>query len=95
MPTTWNRLRYGCGAGRLLTAHLDAWRTGRGATVPEEAFNFGTVGWVFDRYLKSSAFERRVSMHKTPQALRLYVKRSEQQRAAAERKRRSFVAKSM
>jgi hypothetical protein len=34
------------------------------------------------------------SMHKTPQALRLYVKRSEQQRKVAARKRRAHIAKS-
>jgi hypothetical protein len=33
-------------------------------------------------------------MHKTPQALRLYVKRSEQQRKVAARKRRAHIAKS-
>jgi hypothetical protein len=31
------------------------------------------------------------SMHKTPQALRLYVKRSEAQRLSAARKRRNLV----
>jgi hypothetical protein len=31
------------------------------------------------------------SMHKTPQALRLYVKRSEAQRVSAARKRRALV----
>ena len=34
------------------------------------------------------------SMHKSPQALRLYVKRSEIQRASAARKRRNLLAKS-
>lgn len=32
------------------------------------------------------------SMHKTPQALRLYVKRTEGQRLSAARKRRAYVA---
>jgi hypothetical protein len=32
------------------------------------------------------------SMHKTPQALRLYVKRTEGQRVSAARKRRTHVA---
>lgn len=46
----------------LLNAHLDAWRTGRGATPVEEARGgFGTVTWLFDRYLKSSAYTARVS----------------------------------
>jgi hypothetical protein len=33
------------------------------------------------------------SMHKTPEALRLYIKRTEQQRAVAARKRRNHIAK--
>jgi hypothetical protein len=34
------------------------------------------------------------SMHKTPEALRLYVKRSEQQRKVAARKRRTLIGQS-
>jgi hypothetical protein len=46
----------------LLTAHLDAWRTGRNSMIVEEARKgFGTVAWLFDRYLKSGVFERKVS----------------------------------
>lgn len=33
------------------------------------------------------------SMHKTPQALRLYIKRTEEQRMVAARKRRNRLAK--
>ena len=47
---------------RLLTAHLDSWRTGRGgAHVEGGTVGFGTVAWLFNRYLKSSAFANRVS----------------------------------
>src|SRR5262245_47072498 len=46
----------------LLTAHLDAWRTGRNSVlVEEERKAFGTVSWAFNCYLKSSSFENRVS----------------------------------
>lgn len=46
---------------RLLTAHLDDWRTGRGNMVEEARPGFGSVAWLFNRYLTSSAFENRVS----------------------------------
>jgi integrase len=46
---------------RLLTAFLDDWRCGRGPLPAEEARRgFGTVAWLFDRYLRSPAFEQRV-----------------------------------
>src|SRR5690606_37762410 len=47
---------------RLLNIHLDAWRAGHGAQkLEQDRRGFGTVGWLFDRYQKSSVFERRVS----------------------------------
>ena len=55
---------YGTAIARasLLNAHLDSWRTGRNAIpVEEECRRFGTVAWLFDRYLKSTDFTNRVS----------------------------------
>jgi len=55
---------YGTAIARasLLNAHLDSWRTGRNAIpVEEECMKFGTVSWLFDRYLKSTAFTNRAS----------------------------------
>ncbi len=55
---------YGTAIARanLLNAHLDSWRTGRNAIpVEEECRIFGTVSWLFDRYLKSTAFTNKVS----------------------------------
>ena len=47
---------------QLLNAHLDAWRSGRGTQrLDQDRPGFGTVGWLFDCYQKSSVFERRVS----------------------------------
>jgi hypothetical protein len=47
---------------QLLTDYLDDWRKGRVAGQAEEVRRgFGTVAWLFDRYLKSPAFEERVS----------------------------------
>jgi len=46
----------------LLNTHLHAWRRGRGGIRLEAAEpGYGTVAWLFDRYLKSSAFEKRVA----------------------------------
>lgn len=47
---------------RLLNAHLDAWRTGHnGKVVEEDVRRYGSVTWLFDRYLKSTSFQNRVS----------------------------------
>lgn len=47
---------------RLLNVHLDAWRAGHGTQKLEpDRRGFGTVGWLFDRYQKSSVYERRVA----------------------------------
>ena len=49
-------------APRLLNRHLDAWRSGLEGTKVEIARRgYGTVAWLFDAYLKSPAFEKRVS----------------------------------
>jgi hypothetical protein len=46
----------------LLNAHLDAWRTGRdGKFVEENVKRYGSVTWLFDRYLKSASFRNKVS----------------------------------
>lgn len=46
----------------LLNSQLDAWRQGKGAPEPGEIRSgHGSVTWLFDRFLKSSAFEKRVS----------------------------------
>jgi hypothetical protein len=51
-----------CERARLLTRYLDDWRAGRGgARAKDEPGAVGTVAWLFDRYLKSPAFEQRVS----------------------------------
>jgi hypothetical protein len=46
----------------FLNQNLDEWLLDTGA-VPSEIYRtgFGTVAWLFDRYLKSPAFEKRVS----------------------------------
>jgi hypothetical protein len=42
-----------------LNQHLDDWRACRETSPIEEARrNYGTVAWLFDRYLKSSSYER-------------------------------------
>ena len=47
---------------RLLTAHLDAWRTGRDGLDKKSSRDVvGTVKWLFNTYLTSPAFENRVS----------------------------------
>ena len=46
----------------LLNKHLDAWRSGlAGAKIDFAQRGHGTVAWLFDMYLKSPAFEKRVS----------------------------------
>jgi hypothetical protein len=46
----------------LLNAHLDSWRTGRnGKVVEEDVRRYGSVTWLFDRYLKSASFKNKVS----------------------------------
>jgi hypothetical protein len=46
----------------FLNKHLDDWRSGLKSTQIDVARRgYGTVAWLFDTYLKSSAFERRVS----------------------------------
>jgi len=55
---------YGAAVRRanLLNEHLDAWRTGRGATPNEKTRRgYGTVAWLFDQYRRSRAYENRVS----------------------------------
>ena len=47
---------------KLLNANLDAWRTGKNEPPHRESQRgYGTVAWLFQSYLKSSAFEKRVS----------------------------------
>jgi hypothetical protein len=48
-----------CERAQLLSAYLDE-RIGRGG-IPAEYRGFGTVGLMFDCYLRSPAFEQRVS----------------------------------
>ena len=51
-----------CERARLLTSYLDDWRAGRGGDrTSDDLRTVGTVAWLFDCYLKSRAFERRVS----------------------------------
>jgi hypothetical protein len=51
-----------CERARLLTSYLDDWRKGRGGErASDDLRSVGTVAWLFDRYLKSAAFEQRVS----------------------------------
>jgi hypothetical protein len=46
----------------LLNRHLDAWRSGlEGTKVEIVRRGYGTIAWLFDTYVKSPAFERRVS----------------------------------
>jgi hypothetical protein len=46
----------------LLNRHLDAWRSGLDGTKIDVAQRgYGTVAWLFDTYLKSPAFQKRVS----------------------------------
>jgi hypothetical protein len=51
-----------CERAQLLNVYLDEWRTGRARSLPAEVRRgFASVGWLFDRYLRSPAFEKRVS----------------------------------
>src|SRR5215471_662963 len=44
---------------QMLNAHLDAWRAGKdGARLLDEGPHFGTLGWLFEHYRRSPAFER-------------------------------------
>src|SRR5207244_1775618 len=53
-----------------LNGHLDAWRTGKGGTKePDDGSRYGSVKWLFARYLGSAAFER-VSERTRPVYLR-------------------------
>lgn len=53
-----------------LNLHLDAWRHGRvEAKNPDTAPRFGTVAWLFERYLRSPAFAR-VGARSRPEYLR-------------------------
>src|SRR5262249_47721333 len=46
----------------LLNRHLDSWRAGLGSAKLEVARRgYGTVAWLFDSYLKSRSFQKRVS----------------------------------
>src|SRR5688572_15850757 len=46
----------------LLNIHLDSWRSGLGTAKLEIARRgYGTVAWLFDAYLKSRAFQKRVA----------------------------------
>ncbi len=47
---------------KLLNEHLDSWRSGiNGLERKPERGSLGTVSWLFDLYIRSSAFEKRVS----------------------------------
>jgi hypothetical protein len=55
---------YGAAVERadLLNRHLDSWRSGCGSAKVRVAHRgYGTVAWLFDGYLKSPAFQKRVS----------------------------------
>jgi integrase len=44
---------------RILNAHLDAWREGRGlAKIGEAQPGYGTLGWLFDQYRRHSRFKK-------------------------------------
>jgi hypothetical protein len=46
----------------LLNRHLDSWRAGLGTAKLEIARRgYGTIAWLFDAYLKSRAFQKRVA----------------------------------
>jgi hypothetical protein len=53
---------YGAAVRRatFLNENLAAWRSGQGAKVESSQRLYGTVSWLFDRYFKSAAFEKRV-----------------------------------
>lgn len=55
---------YGAATSRadILNAHLDAWRSGKGAEKIDEAQpGFGTLGWLFDQYRRHRLFRDQVS----------------------------------
>src|SRR5436190_22032478 len=55
---------------RMLNLHLDAWRAGRaGVKDLDLSARFGTVAWLFERYLRFPAFDR-VSERSRPEYLR-------------------------
>jgi hypothetical protein len=52
---------------RMLNAHLDAWRAGTGSSrVLDHGPRVGTLGWMFEPYRRSAAFER-VSLRSRPE----------------------------
>jgi hypothetical protein len=52
---------------RMLNAHLDAWRDGKGSSRDlDHGPRVGTLGWMFERYRRSAAFER-VSLRSRPE----------------------------
>lgn len=56
---------------KLLTEHLDSWRCGlNGLEQKAERGCFGTVSWLVDAYIRSSAFEKRVSQRSRYEYLR-------------------------
>jgi hypothetical protein len=53
-----------------LNAHLDAWRSGQGTEKSLDlSSKFGTLGWLFERYRRSAAYER-VSERAQPEYMR-------------------------
>lgn len=47
---------------RILNAHLDAWRDGRGvAKIGEAQPGYATLGWLFDQYRRHHLFQKKVS----------------------------------
>jgi hypothetical protein len=51
----------------MLNAHLDSWRDGKGSSKDlDYGPRLGTLGWMFDRYRHSAAFER-VSRRSRPE----------------------------
>jgi integrase len=55
---------------RMLNTNLDAWRAGKGGEKDlDRGPRFGTLGWLFERYRRSAAFER-VSERSRPEYLR-------------------------
>ena len=46
---------------RVLNAHFDAWREGRGVERVDEAQpGYGTLGWLFDQYRRHHLFQKKV-----------------------------------
>jgi hypothetical protein len=50
-----------CDRARLLNAHLDSWREGRGVPKPPDAVHVGTIDWWFEEYMRSEAWKTKVS----------------------------------